>query len=128
MKRPLVRVLSSLLGASLLGAGALLGAGCVQDLGTPVKGLQSLAVTLVSPAPGMRGSDDTPLVDVNDVAIDIHAVDAMGKPFTEDLDVDVFLSFGGQKIGQLEACGKNEDVTPLTTIHLAAGAMSSQPG
>ena len=39
----------------------------------------------------------------------------------EDLDVDVFLSFGGNKIGQLTACGTGADTTPLTTIRLTGG-------
>lgn len=109
--------------ALLLGLVVL--AGCEERIAPTVTGLQSFAVELVSPAPGERGTPDSP-IRPTEVIVNVLALDAEGGYFEEDLDVDVYLSFAGNKIGQLTPCGTGEDTTPLATLHLAGGVAQAQ--
>lgn len=104
---------------------AALAGGCEQGIGARVSGLQSLRVTMLAPEAAQRGTDDNPTT-VTEAVVDVVAVDANGDVYVEDLDVDVYLSFAGNKIGRLTPCGDNEDSTPLATIHLTAGRASAQ--
>lgn len=114
-----------LLPAALLVAGA----GCDKKIVSDVTGLSSLRVTMVNPAidpaTGYIGSPQAP-VSPQALVIDVEAVGADGQPLAEDLDADVFLSFGGNKVGQITACGTGSDLNPITTIHLTAGVAKAQ--
>jgi hypothetical protein len=91
-----------------------------------LSGLESFQVTLTSPTPDMLGTPAAP-VTITDLTFDVRALDTQGQVYVQDLDADVFISFAGNKIGQLTNCGDNEDAIPLTTIHLTGGvAMGNQ--
>ncbi len=95
-------------------------AGCDERIAAPVTGLQSFAVTVT--APDNLGAPDAP-VTVKDITYDVRAIDAQGNTFAEDVQVDVYLSFAGNKIGTFTNCGDNEDSTPLETITLKSGVL-----
>jgi len=97
--------------------------GCNEQLAPTVTGLQSLEVTVTDPTPDKLGTPENP-VNITALTYDVRAVDAQGQTFTGDLDVDVYISFAGNKIGQFTPCGDHEDSTPLETIHLKAGALT----
>ena len=107
---------------------ALVG-GCDQPNYMPngLTDVESLAVTLVSPPLGMRGTADNPLMNTHDVAINVQAIDGLKNPYTKSISVDVYISYGGQKIGTIDPCGKNESTTALTTLTLdATGKFNSK--
>ncbi len=106
---------------------ALLFTACVDVRPSPTKGVvSSIEVTLIDPPPDQVGSPSAP-VSVPSATFTAIAVDDNGQQVAADLDVDVFISFGGVKTGGSSACGANvgaEDA-PLTTAHLKAGATTS---
>jgi hypothetical protein len=100
-------------------------AGCALHGPATVTGLSSIEVTMVSPSADMLGGPGAPIT-TKDFVVDLHAVDANNQPFTDDIDVDVFVSYAGNKIGTFTECGTNEDVTPLQTIRISGGAALGQ--
>ena len=110
---------------TLLFASSLIAAGCAQSAPATVTGLSSIAVTMVSPGPDMLGNPAAP-ISTQDFVVDLNAIDANNQPFAEDIDVDVFISYAGNKIGTFTPCGNDEDVVPLQTIRLAGGQALAQ--
>ncbi len=107
---------------------ALLFTACVDVQSSPTKGvISSIEVTLLDPPPDQLGTPSAP-VDVPSATFTAIAVDDAGKQVTADLDVDVFISFGGVKTGGSSACGADvgPQDAPLTTVHFTAGA-TTQP-
>jgi hypothetical protein len=108
----------------LIALGALavgtLGTGCEQPLGNTVQNLQSLSVVLKSPSPDNLGTADNP-ISPTEVVFDVRAIDSNGRVYAEDLEADVFLAFSGNRVGQLTACGHDEDKTPLAHIQMRGG-------
>ncbi len=104
---------------------ALLLSACVDVRPSPTEGvISSIEVTLLDPPPDKLGSPTAP-VSVPSATFTAVAVDDNGKQVTSDLDVDVFISFGGVKTGGSSACGADATGgTPLTTVHLTHGAMA----
>lgn len=115
----------------VVAAMALVGgtASCDRKIASGSTGLQSLRVTMVSPTvdpmTGYVGSPQSP-VQIAGMTIDVEAVGPDGNLLAEDFDADVYLSFGGNKVGQITACGTGSDVNPITTIHLTAGLAKGQ--
>src|SRR5262245_37106286 len=92
-------------------------AGCEQNLGPGGQGLYFIRVTMVDPKPEQLGSPVSP-VQLSEVTYDIETFGADGSPWTEDTDLDVFLSFSGNKVGRISACGTDDERIPLKRITL----------
>src|SRR5438270_12284268 len=85
--------------------------GCVQQKASPTAHLlTTLDVQLIDPPPSGLGSPMNP-VNVNKATFNVIARDEEGKVITDDVDVDVFISFGGVKTGANSACGPAESGT-----------------
>ncbi|MSP61847.1 MAG: hypothetical protein EXR72_16235 [Myxococcales bacterium] len=110
---------------ALLAASALALFACDQKIAPTVTGLQSLSVTMKSPAPDALGGPGMPVAPT-EVVFDVRAIDAQGKTFAKDIDVDVYLSYAGNKIGQPTSCGNGQDRTPLATLRLTGGVAEDQ--
>ena len=67
------------------------------NLGTPTNPVQALSATF-----------------------DVQARDDQGLPWTHDVDVDLYVSFGGVKAGAITSCGASSD--PLQHLKLVGGA------
>jgi hypothetical protein len=103
-----------------------LAAGCVDQQPATVSGLSSIKVVMDNPTADKLGGPGAPIT-TQDFVVDLHAIDANNQPFTQqDIDVDVFVSYSGNKIGQLTDCGNNEDSVPLATIRLTGGVAMNQ--
>lgn len=96
--------------------------GCTINQPATVTGLQSLEVKIT--APTNLGTPGAPVL-VTDLTFDITARDASGEILVSDLDVDLYVSYAGNKIGMFTNCGKNEDTTPLERLHLKAGQLAA---
>lgn len=107
--------------AALLLAAA---AGCVQQQASPTaKLLTTLDVQLTDPPPDKLGSPMAP-VNVRQATFNVIARDEQGSVIPNDVDVDVFISFGGVKTGANSACGA--DVAgnqPIEKVTLKAGML-----
>jgi hypothetical protein len=101
--------------------------GCNQKIdGGTENRVSSIQLTLVSPAPDALGS---PLMPIQTMAatFNLQAVDDHGNDWTQDLDVQVFVSFGGVKTGGTSVCGTDATGNdPIATIHMAGGAAQNQ--
>jgi hypothetical protein len=96
--------------------------GCVTHNPSPTAGkVNSLRLDL---APGTPlGSHDNP-VTINTVSFDVTALDENGNVFAQDMDIDVYVSFGGVKTGTTGTCGQSAITgQPLDNVHLTAGVM-----
>ncbi|MGZ6950313.1 MAG: hypothetical protein ACXVJY_19760 [Ilumatobacteraceae bacterium] len=95
-------------------------AGCVDDHPSPNAGqVSSLLLTLRQPAD--TGTPMTPVM-AQTATFDLTAVDEKGAAITHDLDVNLFLSFGGVKTGASGMCGSDDSGSlPVETIHLTGG-------
>ncbi len=111
-------IIKSLLAPSL----AVLLCGCVDKHKSGTEGqVSSLIMNLTAPAADALGTPMVP-VDVKQATFDIQAVDDQDQPITSDLDVQLFLSFGGVKTGTTSMCGSDSpDKDPIETIHLPGG-------
>jgi hypothetical protein len=103
---------------------ALLVGGCTQQKGSPTAGqINSLEVQLTDPPADKLGSPQAP-VDVKQATFNIIAHDETGAVVQQDLDVQVFISFGGVKTGANSACGADESGNnPIETVTLKAGKL-----
>ena len=108
-----------------LAVGCLALGGCTQQLPAQATGIQSMRVTLKDPTPDKLGTPGKP-VSFTQMTVDITALGPAGELIAEDFDVDVYLSFAGNKVGQLTACGTRQDTTPLLRIHLTQGVALGQ--
>jgi hypothetical protein len=103
---------------------ALLLVGCVQQRPSPTAtAINSLDVQLIDPPPSGLGSPMAP-VNVKTATFNIVARDEQGAVITKDIDVDVFISFGGVKTGANSACGADESGTqPIERVTLKSGML-----
>ncbi|HEV3139935.1 MAG TPA: hypothetical protein VGY57_05445, partial [Vicinamibacterales bacterium] len=100
---------------------ALLLVGCAQQK-APTPGML-LDVQLLDPPPSGLGSPMAP-VDVKQATFSVIARDDQGNPLNKDIDVDVFISFGGVKTGANSACGANTTGTqPIERVTLTGGML-----
>jgi len=78
--------------------------GCNQQKASPTAHLlTTLDVQLIDPPPSGLGSPMAP-VNVKQATFNIIAHDEEGNVIPNDVDVDVFISFGGVKTGANSAC------------------------
>lgn len=116
------RVVSSLALAALV-------TGCQTDLGQVTSGVQSFKLTLLDPAPdpttGEVGSSGGS-VEPGSVTFDLAALGADGQLVAGEFDVDVYLSFAGEKVGTVSQCGGDRGNKPLASIHLSNGVAAHQ--
>ncbi len=78
---------------------------------------------LIDPPPSGLGSPAAP-VNVAQATFNVIARDRMGNVVPQDLDIDVFISFGGVLTGANSACGADESGTdPIETATLTQGAL-----
>lgn len=105
---------------------ALCSSACVEVVPSPTAGqVSTLYLNLKSPDSAHLGSVEKP-VDVKRVTFDLFALDDAGEIFAEDLDVRLFLSFGGVKIGASNACGVDDTgEMPIQTLHLKQGMLGN---
>jgi hypothetical protein len=98
--------------------------GCAQHKSSPTAGqVNTLEVQLTDPPPDKLGSPDAP-VDVRQATFNVIAHDETGAVVAQDLDVQVFISFGGVKTGADSACGADESGTkPIETVTLKSGVL-----
>ncbi|MGZ3428990.1 MAG: hypothetical protein ACXVCV_20195, partial [Polyangia bacterium] len=103
---------------------ALLLVGCVQQKPSPTAAaVNSLDVELLDPPPSGLGSPMAP-VNVKQATFNIVARDEQGNIVAKDIDVDVFISFGGVKTGANSACGADETGNaPIEKVTLKAGKL-----
>ena len=104
---------------------AALASGCQTNLGTSGgNGIQSLRVKLMKPNETQLGQPTAPIM-LKTVTVDVAALGPDGQVFTgqDDIAVDVFLSYSGNKVGRLSPCGIGDDSTPLQTVHLKNGVL-----
>jgi len=100
---------------------ALLCAGCTDSRPSPNAGqVSSIIMTLKTPAD--TGSPSSPVTDLK-ASFDLHAVDEQGQAITHDVDVTLFLSFGGVKTGAVGACGVDSGAVPIEQIHMPGGVL-----
>jgi hypothetical protein len=101
----------------------LVAAGCTDHRASPTAGqVSSLVMTLKAPVD--TGTPDTPVM-TQTATFDLFAVDEQGMPLAQDLDVQLFLTFGGVKTGALSACGSDDSGTaPIETVHLPGGRIA----
>jgi hypothetical protein len=105
---------------------ALLVVGCVQQRPSPTAAaINSLDVELIDPPPSGLGSPMAP-VSVKQATFNIVAKDEQGNVVAKDIDVDVFISFGGVKTGANSACGADETGVPIEKVTLKAGKLMNQ--
>ena len=97
--------------------------GCVEKQPTGTENqVSSVVMTLRAPDPSQLGQPGNPILPPSSVTFDLTAVGDNGQPMGQDLDVDVYISFGGLKTGALTACGTDSpDKTPLERLHLPGG-------
>jgi hypothetical protein len=101
-------------------------AGCVDHEPFPnATGVSSLELTLRDPKPSALGSPSKPVV-ATQATFDVTARDSRGQIVNKDLDVDVFISFGGIKTGIDSACGADASGNkPIETLHILKGQMQN---
>jgi hypothetical protein len=100
---------------------ALLCAGCTDQQASPNAGqVNSIILTLKQPAD--TGTPASPVTSL-DTTFDLHAVDDQGQAITHDVDVTLFLSFGGVKTGAVGACGVDSGAVPIEQIHMPGGVL-----
>ena len=98
--------------------------GCMQHKASPTaKLLTTLDVQLVDPPPDGLGSPQAP-VDVKQATFNVIARDEEGNVIPNDVDVDVFISFGGVKTGANSACGADDSGSdPIERVTVTAGML-----
>ena len=102
----------------------IVAAGCNQQKASPTaKLLTTLDVQLTDPPPDGLGSPMAP-VNVQQATFNIVARDEEGNVIPNDVDVDIFISFGGVKTGANAACGADiAGNQPIEKVTLKAGML-----
>src|SRR5262249_21175016 len=102
--------------------GAALAVGCVQQQASPTaKALTTLDVQLLDPPATGLGSAAVP-GNVQKATFNIIAKDEEGNVVPQDLEVEVFISFGGVKTGAETGCGADDTGTaPIERLTLKGG-------
>src|SRR5689334_9082386 len=80
--------------------------------------LQSLRVSNFQPA--NLGTPARP-VQFDTAIFDLTAIGPDGKAMAGDFDADIYISFSGNKVGLIDACGVGQDSSPLASVHLTNG-------
>ncbi len=75
-------------------------------------------LSIVLTQPTNLGTPVNP-VQVQSATFDVLARDDQGLPWTHDVDVDLYVSFGGVKAGAITSCGASSD--PLQHLKLPGG-------
>jgi hypothetical protein len=88
-------------------------------------GISSLQLTLKSPDPAKLGQPNAPVTAPTTATFDITALDDNDQLFPGEIDVQVYLSFGGVKIGANPGCFGGGSLDPLATVHLSAGKVQN---
>lgn len=103
---------------------AFAAAACARQQPSPTaKLLTTLDVQLVDPPPDGLGSPRAP-VDVRQATFNVIARDEQGNVIPDDVDVDVFISFGGVKTGANSACGADATGNdPIERVTLKSGML-----
>jgi hypothetical protein len=86
--------------------------------------VSSLALELLDPAPGALGTPTSP-VSAQQATFNLRALDDQGALWPAQVDVQVFVSFGGVKTGMLTSCGASA-TDPISIIHLTDGVAMNQ--
>jgi hypothetical protein len=112
--------------SSLMAVAALALCGCVDQQPFPnATGVSTLEVTLRDPAPDKLGSPANPVVAAQ-ATFDVTVKDANGDVVARDMDLDVFISFGGIKTGADTACGADASgTTPIEKLHVVKGKVTN---
>lgn len=99
-------------------------AGCVQQKASPTAGqVATIEVQLIDPPADKLGSPQAP-VDVKQATFNVIARDENRAVIAKDLDVEIFISFGGVKTGANSACGADESGNkPIETVTLKSGML-----
>lgn len=106
---------------ALLFVGLALPAGCIERP-SPTAGLvNSLKLDLTEPAD--RGTPVRP-ISVREAVFSVTALDEQGQRLPVDADLDVFVSFGGVKVGEFDQCGTS--TAPITRLPLRGGELVNQ--
>ena len=115
---------NTLVALCLVAAAVAAAAGCSQEKASPTaKLLTTLDVQLIDPPPDGLGSPMAP-VDVKQATFNVIARDEQGNVVGSDVDVDVFISFGGVKTGANSACGADiAGNQPIEKVTLKAGML-----
>jgi hypothetical protein len=102
----------------------VMAAGCTDQQASPTANLlTTLEVQLLDPPPNGLGSPMNP-VNVAKATFNVIARDEQGNVIPKDVDVDIFISFGGVKTGANAQCGADESGNlPIETITLKAGML-----
>jgi hypothetical protein len=101
----------------------LLVASCQELPSQTANRISSIELDLLQPT--NVGSPMAP-VQVQSAAFNLTALDDHGAVWPRDVDVDVYVSFGGVKTGLVTGCGASADGKPIETIHLKAGTAINQ--
>jgi hypothetical protein len=104
----------------LAAVAALLSACSTQQPSETAGRISSLELKLIDPKPTALGTPAAP-ISTQRATFDLFAIDDQGGVFGGDVDVNVYISFGGVKTGKVSACGAGS-TDPIATIHLTKGA------
>jgi hypothetical protein len=97
--------------------------GCDQQLQSRTAGqISSIALQLLQPV--VTGTPESP-INTQSATFNLTAIDDHGLTWPLDVDVDVYISFGGVKTGIVDNCGAS-NTAPIKTIHLVAGTATNQ--
>jgi hypothetical protein len=110
------------LSVAALAVVALGAPGCIEKKLSPTSGrVDLLRVELLEPAD--RGAPDRP-ISARRAKFNVIARDDQGQTRVEDLNVNLYVSFGGVKTGALQACGTEGPTTvPIATLTLRQGQL-----
>jgi hypothetical protein len=102
-------------------------AACTDNRSSPTAGqISGLELEMISPPATALGTPGSP-VATQHVIFNVTARQESGQVYSDNLDADVFISFGGVKTGTETACGVDASgVKPISTIHLIAGRALAQ--
>ncbi|MDB4969570.1 MAG: hypothetical protein JWN44_5259 [Myxococcales bacterium] len=101
--------------------------GCADHRSSQKAGqIATLEVQLVDPPADKLGSPQAP-VTAKSATFNVIARDDQGAVVPKDLDVQVFISFGGVKTGANSACGADDTGNkPIETLSLKGGVLMNQ--
>jgi hypothetical protein len=113
---------TTILRASFVVSIAFVAAACADRRPSPTSGRTDLLrIELLEPAD--RGSPERP-VTTRRAKFNVIARDDQGQTRAEDLNVSLFVSFGGVKTGALQACGtEGAQTVPIATLTLRNGQL-----
>lgn len=100
---------------------ALFGGGCVDKQISPTFGqVTTLKLDLLSPEPGSPAMPNTS----RDTTFNLTAYDDIGEPYGGDATIDMYLSYGGVRTGQVLDCGSMSEA-PIESIPMRGGKLEN---